>query len=185
MGETLELKDLPKKTVAMSPCFRREAGTYGKDTAGLYRIHQFDKVEQVIVCRNDVEESRRWHREILKNAEDVLQRLNLPYRVVMVCTGDLGQGQVAKYDIETWMPSRNSYGETHSASRFYDFQARRLNLRYRDEDGRMKFCHTLNNTVIASPRVLIPILELYQNADGSVTIPEALRAYMGGRLKIG
>jgi seryl-tRNA synthetase len=185
MGETLDLKDLPKKTVAMSPCFRREAGTYGKDTAGLYRIHQFDKVEQVIVCRNDIGESKRWHQEILKNAEDVLQRLGLPYRVVMVCTGDLGQGQVAKYDIETWMPSRNSYGETHSASRFYDFQARRLNLRYRDEDGKLKFCHTLNNTVIASPRVLIPILELYQNAEGSVTIPEALRPYLGGRERIG
>jgi seryl-tRNA synthetase len=184
MGETLELKDLPKKTVAMSPCFRREAGTYGKDTAGLYRIHQFDKVEQVVVCRNDVEESKRWHQEILKNAEDVLQRLNLPYRVVMVCTGDLGQGQAAKYDIETWMPSRNSFGETHSASRFYDFQARRLNLRYRDADGKLKFCHTLNNTVIASPRVLIPILELYQNADGTVTIPDALRPYMGGRERI-
>src|SRR5688572_3592118 len=184
MGETLELKDLPKKTVAMSPCFRREAGTYGKDTAGLYRIHQFDKVEQVIVCRNDVEESKRWHQEILKNAEDVLQRLNLPYRVVMVCTGDLGQGQVAKYDIETWMPSRNSYGETHSASRFYDFQARRLNLRYRDDDGKLKFAHTLNNTVIASPRILIPILELYQNADGTITIPEALRPYMNGRERI-
>jgi seryl-tRNA synthetase len=185
MDETLEAKDLPKKTVALSPCFRREAGTYGKDTAGLYRIHQFDKVEQVIVCRNDVEESKRWHQAILQNAEDVLQRLNLPYRVVMVCTGDLGQGQVAKYDIETWMPSRNSYGETHSASRFYDFQARRLNLRYRDEDGKVKFCHTLNNTVIASPRVLIPILELYQNADGTVTIPEVLRPYMGGRERIG
>lgn len=185
MGETLELKDLPKKTVAMSPCFRREAGTYGKDTAGLYRIHQFDKVEQVVVCKNDVEESKRWHQEILTNAEDVLQRLNLPYRVVAVCTGDLGQGQVAKFDIETWMPSRNSYGETHSASRFYDFQARRLNLRYRDADGKLKFCHTLNNTVIASPRVLIPILELYQNADGTVTIPDALRPYMGGRERIG
>lgn len=185
MGETLELKDLPRKTVAMSPCFRREAGTYGKDTAGLYRIHQFDKVEQVVVCRNDVDESKRWHQEILKNAEDVLQRLNLPYRVVAVCTGDLGQGQAAKFDIETWMPSRNSYGETHSASRFYDFQARRLNLRYRDADGKLKFCHTLNNTVIASPRVLIPILELYQNADGSVTIPDALRPYMGGRDRIG
>ncbi len=184
MDETLEAKDLPKKTVALSPCFRREAGTYGKDTAGLYRIHQFDKVEQVIVCKNDVEESKRWHQEILKNAEDVLQKLNLPYRVVMVCTGDLGQGQVAKYDIETWMPSRNAYGETHSASRFYDFQARRLNLRYRDEDGKVKFCHTLNNTVIASPRVLIPILELYQNADGTVTIPEVLRPYMGGRERI-
>src|SRR5687768_15046232 len=184
MGETLELKDLPKKTVAMSPCFRREAGTYGKDTAGLYRIHQFDKVEQVIVCRNDVEESKRWHQEILKNAEDVLQRLNLPYRVVSVCTGDLGQGQIAKYDIETWMPSRNHWGETHSASRFYDFQARRLNLRYRDEDGKVKFAHTLNNTVVASPRILIPILELYQNADGTVTIPEALRPYMNGRARI-
>ena len=184
MGETLELKHLPKKTVAMSPCFRREAGTYGKDTAGLYRIHQFDKVEQVIVCRNDVEESKRFHQEILKNAEDVLQKLKLPYRVVYVCTGDLGQGQAAKYDIETWMPSRNGYGETHSASRFYDFQARRLNLRYRDEDGKVKIAHTLNNTVIASPRILIPILELYQNADGSVTIPNVLRPYMNGRERI-
>jgi seryl-tRNA synthetase len=182
--ETLDAKDLPKKYVAQSPCFRREAGTYGKDTAGLYRIHQFDKVEQVIICRNDVAESKKWHEAILKNAEDVLQRLNLPYRVVNVCTGDLGQGQIAKYDIETWMPSRNHWGETHSASRFYDFQARRLNLRYRDDDGKVKFAHTLNNTVIASPRILIPILELYQNADGSVTIPEALRPYMNGRDRI-
>ncbi|MEA2709914.1 MAG: seryl-tRNA synthetase [Phycisphaerales bacterium] len=182
--ETLDAKDLPKKYVAQSPCFRREAGTYGKDTAGLYRIHQFDKVEQVIICRNDVAESKKWHVAILKNAEDVLQRLNLPYRVVNVCTGDLGQGQIAKYDIETWMPSRNHWGETHSASRFYDFQARRLNLRYRDDDGKVKFAHTLNNTVIASPRILIPILELYQNADGSVTIPEALRPYMNGRDRI-
>ena len=185
MDETLDAKDLPKRYVAMSPCFRREAGTYGKDTAGLYRIHQFDKVEQVIVCRNDVEESKKWHEAILQNAEDVLQRLKLPYRVVYVCTGDLGQGQIAKYDIETWMPSRDNWGETHSASRFYDFQARRLNMRYRDNDGKVKFCHTLNNTVIASPRILIPILELYQNADGSVTIPEALRPYMNGRERIG
>jgi seryl-tRNA synthetase len=180
MDEILDGKSLPRKYVAMSPCFRREAGTYGKDTAGLYRIHQFDKVEQVIICKNDVEESKRWHQQILQNAEDILQKLNLPYRVVYVCTGDLGQGQVAKYDIETWMPSRNSYGETHSASRFYDFQARRLNLRYRDEEGRVRICHTLNNTVIASPRVLIPILELYQNADGSITVPDALRPYMNG-----
>ena len=180
MDEILDVKSLPKKYVAMSPCFRREAGTYGKDTAGLYRIHQFDKVEQVIVCRNDVEESKRWHEQILANAEAVLQKLNLPYRVVHVCTGDLGQGQVAKYDIETWMPSRGFYGETHSASRFYDFQARRLNLRYRDTDGKTKYCHTLNNTVIASPRILIPIMELCQNADGSITVPEALRPYMGG-----
>jgi seryl-tRNA synthetase len=185
MDETLDGKTLPRKYVGMSPCFRREAGTYGKDTAGLYRIHQFDKVEQVIICKNDIAESKRWHEAILQNAEAILQKLDLPYRVVKVCTGDLGQGQVAKYDIETWMPSRNSYGETHSASRFYDFQARRLNLRYRDEDGKVKICHTLNNTVIASPRVLIPVLELYQNGDGSVTIPEVLRKYMGGRERIG
>jgi len=185
MDEILDGKSLPRKYVAMSPCFRREAGTYGKDTAGLYRIHQFDKVEQVIVCRNDVEESKRWHLEILGNAEAVLQKLNLPYRVVQVCTGDLGQGQAAKYDIETWMPSRGGYGETHSASRFYEFQARRLNLRYRDADGKTRICHTLNNTVIASPRILIPIMELYQNADGSITVPEALRGYMGGLERIG
>jgi seryl-tRNA synthetase len=180
MGETLEEKNLPRLYVGMSPCFRREAGTYGKDTAGLYRIHQFDKVEQVVICKNDVEESKRWHESILGNAEALLQALELPYRVVHVCTGDLGQGQAAKYDIETWMPSRNSYGETHSASRFYDFQARRLNLRYRDGQGKVHFCHTLNNTVIASPRVLIPIMELYQNADGSITVPKALRPYMNG-----
>ncbi|HWP39520.1 MAG TPA: serine--tRNA ligase [Tepidisphaeraceae bacterium] len=184
MNETLDGQTLPRKYVATSPCFRREAGTYGKDTAGIYRIHQFDKVEQVIICRNDIEESKRWHQAITENAEAVLQKLNLPYRVVYVCTGDLGQGQAAKYDIETWMPSRKAYGETHSASRFYEFQARRLNLRYRDSNGRIHYCHTLNNTVIASPRILIPILENYQNADGSVTIPEALRPYVGGRDRI-
>jgi seryl-tRNA synthetase len=184
MNETLDGKTLPRKYVGMSPCFRREAGTYGKDTAGIYRIHQFDKVEQVVICKNDVEESKKWHQKILENAEAVLQKLNLPYRVVAVCTGDLGQGQVAKFDIETWMPGRKNYGETHSASRFYDFQSRRLNLRYKDEDGKTRLCHTLNNTVIASPRILIPILENYQNADGSVTIPEALRGYMGGLEKI-
>jgi seryl-tRNA synthetase len=182
--EILNIEDLPKKFVALSTCYRREAGTYGKDTAGIYRIHQFDKVEQVILCRNDVEESKRFHEEILGNSEGILQAMELPYHVVNVCTGDLGRGQVKKYDIETWMPSRKGYGETHSASRFYDFQARRLNLRYRDENGKMQFCHTLNNTVIASPRVLIAILELYQNADGSVTIPTVLRPYMGGREKI-
>lgn len=184
MDETLDVKDLPKKTVAMSPCFRREAGAAGKDTAGLYRIHQFDKVEQVIVCKNDIDESKQWHAHILQNAEDILQMLQLPYRVVYVCTGDLGQGQAAKYDIETWMPSRKNYGETHSASRFYDFQARRLNLRYRDTDGKVKFCHTLNNTVAASPRILIPIIEQYQNADGSITVPEVLRKYMNGLERI-
>jgi seryl-tRNA synthetase len=185
MDEVLDVKSLPKKYVALSPCFRREAGTYGKDTAGIYRIHQFDKVEQVIVCRNDVEESKRWHQAILENAEAVMQKLELPYRVVAVCTGDLGQGQAAKFDIETWMPSRNGYGETHSASRFYDFQARRLNMRYKDEGGKVRFCHTLNNTVVASPRILIPIMENYQNADGSITVPKGLRGYMGGMERVG
>jgi len=178
--EILDEAELPRKYMALSTCFRREAGAAGKDTYGLYRIHYFDKVEQVIICRNDEQASLEHHHEILRNAEEVLAALELPYRVVNVCTGDLGQGQVQKFDIETWMPSRNSYGETHSASRFHDFQARRLNLRYRDADGKVRFCHTLNNTVIASPRVLISMLELHQNADGSVTVPEALRPYMGG-----
>ncbi len=184
MGEILAEKDLPQKFVAMSTCFRREAGAAGKDTYGLYRIHQFDKVEQVIIAENDEQSSIDLHTEILTNSEEVMQAMNLPYRVVNVCSGDLGRGQVQKYDIETWMPSRNSYGETHSASRFYEFQARRMNLRYKNESGKNVFCHTLNNTVIASPRVLIPILELYQNADGSVTIPEVLRPYMHGKEKI-
>lgn len=182
--EILSEKDLPKKYFALSTCFRREAGAAGKDTHGLYRIHWFDKVEQVIIGPNSQEQSIEFHKEILQNSEDVLQALGLPYRVVNVCTGDLGQGQVQKFDIETWMPSRDSYGETHSASRFYDFQARRLNLRYRDEDDNVKFCHTLNNTVIASPRILIPVLELNQNADGSVNVPAALQPYMGGLTKI-
>ena len=182
--EVLDEADLPRKYVALSTCFRREAGAAGKDTYGLYRIHYFDKVEQVVLCRNDEQASIAHHADILANAEDVLRALELPYRVVNVCTGDLGQGQVQKFDIETWMPSRQSYGETHSASRFYEFQARRLNMRYRDADGAVRFCHTLNNTVIASPRILIPMLEIHQNADGSVTIPAALRPYMGGMAKI-
>ena len=184
-GETLDAARLPLRRVAVSPCYRREAGTYGKDTRGIYRIHQFMKVEQVILCRNDAEESRKYHAEILGHAETILQKLELPYRVVNVCGGDLGRPQVQKFDVETWMPSRNGYGETHSASRFHEFQARRLGLRYRDENGDVKFCHTLNNTVIASPRILIPLLENHQNADGSVTIPECLRPYMNGRTKIG
>ncbi|MBL7214240.1 MAG: serine--tRNA ligase [Phycisphaerae bacterium] len=183
-GEILSEEQLPIKSVALSTCFRREAGAAGKDTRGLYRIHQFDKVEQVIVGENDEQKSIAYHKEILTNSEEVLQVLNLPYRVVNVCTGDLGRGQVQKFDIETWMPSRNIYGETHSASRFYEFQARRINLRYKNEKGKNVFCHTLNNTVIASPRILIPILELYQNADGSVTIPQVLRPYMQGKEKI-
>jgi seryl-tRNA synthetase len=179
--EILDEAELPLKLVGLSHCYRREAGTYGRDTRGLYRIHQFQKIEQVIVCQNDEQLSRRFHDEILMHAESVLSKLELPYRVVNVCGGDLGRPQVQKFDIETWMPSRKSYGETHSASRFHDFQARRLNLRYRDASGKVQFCHTLNNTVIASPRILIPILENYQEADGSVIVPKALRPYMNGQ----
>ncbi len=184
MGEILDEKDLPLHYCGYSVCFRREAGTYGKDTRGLYRIHQFQKVEQVSLCRADPEVSAREHALLLANAEEMLRRLNLPYRVVDVCSGDLGQGQVKKNDLEAWMPSRGGYGETHSCSTFHDFQARRLGIRYRDAGGKLQFCHTLNNTVIASPRILIPILENYQNADGSVTIPEALRPYLGGMEQI-
>ena len=185
MGEILDEKDLPIKFAGMSTCFRREAGAAGKDTYGLYRIHQFDKVEQVVICKNSIEESNKYHEEILANSEVVMRALELPYRVVVVCTGDLGRGQAKKYDIEAWMPSRNNYCETHSASKFYEFQARRMNLRYKDSTAKKNlFCHTLNNTVIASPRVLIPILELYQNADGSITVPKVLQSYMGGQEQI-
>jgi seryl-tRNA synthetase len=183
--EILTEDELPRKYVACSTCFRREAGAAGKDTYGLYRIHLFDKVEQVIICRNDEEVSRRHHAEIVQNAEDVLTALELPYRVVNVCTGDLGQGQVQKFDIETWMPSRGGYGETHSASRFYEFQARRLKIRYRDANKNVRFCHTLNNTVIASPRILIALVENHQTADGKIRVPKALRPYLGGRQTIG
>ena len=182
MNEILKADELPKKFVGMSSCFRREAGAAGKDTYGLYRIHQFDKVEQVIVCENDAEQSAKFHEEIQANSEGVMQALGLPYRVVAVCTGDLGRGQAKKYDIEAWMPSRENYCETHSASKFYDFQARRMNLRYKDPNTKKNyFCHTLNNTVIATPRVLIPLMELYQYADGSITVPEVLRGYMCGK----
>ena len=179
--EILSLDELPKRYAGYSPCYRREAGAYGKDTTGLYRVHQFYKVEQVVFCKADPEESMKFHKELLGNAEKTMQLLELPYRVVDVCTGDMGQGQVYKNDIEAWMPSRGAYGETHSCSSFYDFQARRLNTRYKDSNGKNVFCYTLNNTCIASPRILIPLLENHQNADGSVTIPKALRPYMGGQ----
>jgi len=180
-GEILDVKDLPLHYAGISPCYRREAGTYGRDTRGLYRIHQFQKVEQVVVCPADPAESARQHDFITGNSESLVQALGLPYRVVMVCGGDLGQPQKRKYDIECWMPSRGSYGETHSSSKFHDFQARRLKLRYRDADGNMQYCHTLNNTFVASPRIMISILECGQQRAGSVVIPKVLRPYMGGR----
>ncbi len=184
MDEILEEAKLPLFYAGYSYCFRREAGTYGKDTHGLYRIHQFQKIEQVIICKNDMEESAKMHEILLKNAEEVLQDLGLHYRVVANSSGDMGQGQYYKNDIETWMPSRNNYGETHSCSTFLDFQSRRLNLKYKDKNGKKHFAHTLNNTCIASPRILIALLECYQNEDGSVTVPEPLRPYMGGKDKI-
>jgi len=193
-GEILDEADLPIRYVTVSTCFRREAGAAGKDTAGLYRIHQFDKVEQVVICRNDEQESRKWHGKMIAIVEQLLQDLELPYRLLQCCTGDLGQKNADMIDIECWMPGRGdqdkqgrptgAFGETHSASRLYDFQCRRLNLRYREggESGKgpTTFCHSLNNTVAASPRILIPLLEIHQNEDGSVTVPEVLRPYMGG-----
>lgn len=177
--EILKEEDLPKKFVAFSPCFRREAGSYGKDTRGVFRLHQFNKIEQVIVTTADTKLSLTLHEELLANSEEVLQDLKLPYRVMLMCTGDMGEPQVKKYDVETWMPGRGGYGETMSNSFMGDFQARRLKIRYRGKDGKTMFCHTLNNTAIASPRILVAILENYQKKDGTVEIPKVLQPFIG------
>ena len=179
--EILRAEDLPMRFVAYCPCFRREAGTYGKDTRGVFRIHQFSKVEQYIIARADHEESVLLHEALLQNSEELVQALELPYRVVNVCTGDMGDGKVGMYDLECWLPSENRYRETHSCSYLHDWQARRVNMRYRDEDGKIKFVYTLNNTAIASPRIMLPLLETHQQADGSVRIPPAIQPYMGGQ----
>lgn len=179
--EILKAEDLPMRFVAYCPCFRREAGTYGKDTRGVFRIHQFSKVEQYIIARADHEESVLWHEALLQNSEELVQALELPYRVVQVCTGDMGDGKVGMYDLECWLPSENRYRETHSCSYLHDWQGRRVNMRYRDEDGKVKFVYTLNNTAIASPRIMLPLLETHQQANGSVRIPVALQPYMGGQ----
>ncbi|HEY4515658.1 MAG TPA: serine--tRNA ligase [Candidatus Paceibacterota bacterium] len=187
--QVLEKKDLPKKILAFSPCFRREAGAHGKDVKGLYRVHEFLKLEQIVLCEASHEESVKFHEEITANAENMLQKLGIPYHVVINCGGDLGLGQVKKYDIECWRPSMKNYGETHSSSYFHDFQTRRLNIRYKDDsqngESGLKFVHSLNNTAAAMPRLLIPLVENYQQADGSIVIPEILRPYMGGKEKIG
>ncbi|MBM3272034.1 serine--tRNA ligase [Candidatus Kaiserbacteria bacterium] len=179
MDETLDRAQLPLKFFSYSPCFRREAGSHGKDTKGVFRIHEFVKYEQVILCEASHEVSVAMHEELTENAEKLLQELGLPYHVVVNCGGDLGLGQVKKYDIEAWMPSEKKYRETHSSSYFHDFQTRRLNIRYRDEQGVLRYAHSLNNTALAMPRILCQIVENYQQADGSILVPEVLRPYMG------
>ncbi len=178
-GEILNEKDLPKKFVAFSPCFRKEAGAHGKDTKGLYRLHEFWKVEQVIIAANDFDGAKKLHEELQKNSEEILQDLKLPYRVLLMCTGDMGEPQIKKYDTETWMPSRSAYGETMSNSIMGDFQTRRLNIKYRKKDGTTEYCFSLNNTALASPRILIAILENYQEKDGSVMVPKVLQPLVG------
>lgn len=180
MDEVLEKKDLPMKILSFSPAYRREAGAHGKDTKGLIRVHEFYKFEQVVLCEASHAESVKFHEEIERNTEELMEALGLPYHVVANCGGDLGLGQVKKYDIEAWLPSENTYRETGSASYFHDFQTRRLNIRYRDDEGKMKFVHSLNNTAL-SGRPLIMIVENYQQADGSIKIPEVLQKYMGGQ----
>lgn len=177
--EILNEKDLPIKMVGISPCFRREVGSYGKDTKGFFRVHQFQKVEQVVYTIADEDVTRVKHDEMREHAEELLQALKLPYRVLLMCSGDMGAGQRRKYDIETWFPGQAQYRETHSDSYFNDFQARRLNIRYRAKDGSLKYVYTLNNTVAATPRLLGAIMENYQNADGSITVPEVLRQFVG------
>ncbi len=179
MGEILGKKQLPLKFVSFSPCFRREAGSHGKDTKGLMRVREFFKFEQVVLCEASHEESVKHHEELTRNAEELLKSLGLPYRVVINCGGDLGLGQVKKYDIETWVPSEDTYRETHSSSYFHDFQTRRLNIRYRDEAGVLHYAHSLNNTALATPRILIAIIENNQREDGSIAVPKALQPYFG------
>jgi len=179
MDEVLDEKDLPKKYCGYSACYRREAGTYGKDTAGLYRVHQFMKVEQVVILPENEKMSNEYHQQILQNAMDILDDLKIPYRLLQLCSWDLAIGKYNSHDLECWMPSRASYGETHSVTSFLDFQARRLNLRYRDSEGKIKYCYTMNNTAIATPRILIALIENNQQADGTIKVPDVLVPYMG------
>jgi len=178
-NKTFQEEDLPVKVCGWTQCYRSEVGSYGRDTKGIYRIHEFMKVEQVVLCKSDFEVSNNWLEKMRGYSEKILQDLKLPYRVVQVCTGDMGAGKYKMYDIETWMPSRHSYGETHSDSNLTDWQSRRLNIKYKTKKGEIKYVHALNNTVIASPRILIPILENYQQKDGSILIPKVLQRLVG------
>jgi seryl-tRNA synthetase len=183
-GEILDARALPIRYAGISPCFRREAGSAGRDVRGLLRVHQFEKVEQFVICRADDEESDQWHAELLAAAEHLLQGLGLAYQVVEISTGDMGAGKYRMNDIETWMPSLGAYRETHSCSSLHDWQARRASIRYRDTDGTVKFAYTLNNTAIATPRLLAALVENYQTADQKVHIPKVLRPYLGGRTEL-
>jgi seryl-tRNA synthetase len=179
--EILDYKRLPVRYAGISPCFRREAGSAGRDVRGLLRVHQFEKVEQFVICAADDEESDRWHAELLGTAEQLLQGLELAYEVVECATGDMGAGKYRMNDINTWMPSLSAYRETHSCSSLHDWQARRAGVRYRDTDGTVRFAYTLNNTAVATPRILAALVENYQTADGQVRVPDVLRPYLGGR----
>ena len=184
--EILTENDLPILYAGFSPCFRREAGAAGKDTRGLVRVHQFLKTEQFVICKNDINESEKWHKKLLEISEEVLQDLELPYQVLEICTGDMGAPKYRQYDLEAWTPSQNCYRETHSCSNITEWQARRTNLRYRDnKEGKVRFAHTLNNTGIATPRILVPFMENHQQKDYTVRIPEKLQPYMNGKKFIG
>ena len=184
-GELLAAGDLPIRYAGFSTCFRREAGAAGRDVRGLLRVHQFYKVEQYVMCAADKDESGRWFEALLANAEALVQALELPYRLVRLCTGEMGAGKVRTWDIECWLPSQQQYRETHSVSEYYDWQARRADLRYRGEDGTVRHGYTLNCTAIATPRILVPLLEVHQQPDGTVRVPEALRPYLGGAELLG
>ena len=177
--EVLEQSEFPIKHLAFSPCYRREAGSHGKDTRGLIRVHEFFKVEQVVLCEASHEESVRLHEEINRNTEEFIESLGIPYHTVLNCGGDIGQGQVKKYDIELWVPGEKTYREISSASYFHDFQTRRFNIRYKDKAGVMRYAHSLNCTAIPTPRILVSLVENFQQADGTVRIPEALQKYFG------
>jgi seryl-tRNA synthetase len=180
-GEVLDKSTFPIKYLGFSPCFRREAGSHGKDVRGLIRVHEFYKMEQVVLCEANHETSVKLHEEINRNTEEFIETLGIPYHTVINCGGDLGAGQVKKYDIELWVPKENTYREISSASYFHDFQTRRFGIRYKDEDGKMHYAHSLNSTAIPTPRILVSLIENYQQADGSVMIPEVLRKYMAGK----
>ena len=180
-GEVLDKKTFPIKYLGFSPCFRREAGAHGKDVKGLIRVQEFYKLEQVVLCEANHETSVKLHEEINRNTEEFIESLKIPYHTVINCGGDLGLGQVKKYDIELWVPKEGKYREISSASYFHDFQCRRFNIRYKDEDGKMHFAHSLNSTAIPTPRILVSLVENYQQHDGSVKIPEVLQKYMGGQ----